>query len=115
MVSSLPEGRSRYPTGIAGLDEVLRGGLVVFPRVQAAPSDRAFTREPISCGIAGIDRLLGGGLDRGTSTLVLGPAGAGKSTLALTYAGAVARGGERVALFVFEEGLGLYQAKGAAP
>ena len=93
---------------------IRRGGLVVFPRVLAARSDRAFIREPISCGIAGIDRMLGGGLDRGTSTLVLGPAGAGKSTLALTFAGAVARSGERVALFVFEENLGLYQAKSAA-
>ncbi|MBV9492082.1 MAG: AAA family ATPase [Verrucomicrobia bacterium] len=69
---------------------IRRGGLVVFPRVLAGRSDRAFTREPISCGVAGIDQLLGGGLDRGTSTLVLGPAGAGKSTLALTFAGAVA-------------------------
>jgi len=93
---------------------IRRGGLVLFPRVLAARSDRVFTREPIPCGIAGIDRLLGGGLDRGTSTLVLGPAGAGKSTLALTFAGAVARGGERVALFAFEENLGLYQAKSAA-
>jgi circadian clock protein KaiC len=53
-------------------------------------------------------------LDRGTSTLLIGPAGMGKSTLALTYAHAVARGGENVLLCVFDETPGLYQAKAAA-
>lgn len=90
------------------------GGLVVFPRLLAAGGSGAFTRQPIPSGVAGLDRLLGGGVDRGTSTLLMGPAGTGKSTLALTYAHAVARGSENVALFVFEENPGLYRAKAAA-
>jgi circadian clock protein KaiC len=90
------------------------GGLVVFPRLLAGGGAPAYRREPIPCGVAGLDQLLGGGLDRGTSTLLIGPAGAGKSTLALTYAHAVARGGENVLLFIFDETLGLYQAKAAA-
>jgi circadian clock protein KaiC len=64
------------------------GGLVAFPRLLAGGGSQAFRREPIPCGVAG------GGLDRGTSTLLIGPAGAGNSTLALTYPHAVARGGE---------------------
>jgi len=56
-------------------------------------------------GVEGIDRLLGGGLDRGTGTLLVGPAGSGKSSIALQYAAAAAERGEKALVFTFEEGL----------
>lgn len=79
------------------------GGLQIFPRLVAARHRAEFVREPVSSGIAELDQLLGGGLDRGTTTLVLGQAGTGKSTLALQYASAMAARDERCALFAFDE------------
>lgn len=90
------------------------GGLRVFPRIVPGDHHREFAREPVSCGIEGIDTLLGGGLDRGTSNLLMGPSGTGKSSLAITYAHSAAARGERVALFTFDENLGLYLAKSAS-
>jgi circadian clock protein KaiC len=66
-----------------------------------------FSRTPISSGIAEIDELLGGGVERGSSTLVIGPAGTGKSTFALQFMAAAVRRGEKAAVFVFDEELGL--------
>jgi hypothetical protein len=57
-------------------------GLRIVPKKQ----HRDFVREPVSCGIEGMDVLLGGGMDRGTSNLLMGPSGTGKSSLAITYA-----------------------------
>lgn len=79
------------------------GGLVVFPRLVAAEHHRAFPAETVTSEIPGLDRLLGGGLDRGTSTIFMGPAGTGKSTLTLRFALGAARRGERVLLFTFDE------------
>ncbi len=87
------------------------GGVKVFPRIVPGEHHRDFEREPLSCGIEGIDTLLGGGLDRGTSNLLMGPSGTGKSSLAVTYAHFTATRGERVALFTFDENLDLYLAK----
>src|SRR4029453_15080596 len=61
---------------------------------------------PISSGSEGLDALLGGGLHRGTSALLIGGAGVGKSTVALTYAVAAAKRGEDAVLFAFDEGWG---------
>jgi circadian clock protein KaiC len=86
-----------------------RGGLVVYPRLVAAEHKReenkaGYTpREVAKSGIEGLDSLLGGGLHYGTSTLALGPAGSGKSTLVTQFARAMALAGERVACYVFEE------------
>ncbi|HEY0792063.1 MAG TPA: ATPase domain-containing protein, partial [Chthoniobacterales bacterium] len=91
------------------------GGIQVFPRVEASTDNGLdFVQESTSCGISGIDSLLGGGLDRGTSTLIMGPAGAGKSSLAINYAHAAACRGEHVSLFVFDENRALYLAKAKA-
>jgi len=60
-----------------------------------------------------LDSLLGGGLERGTSTLLIGGAGVGKSSIAVTYAVAAAQRGERVAMFAFDEGLGTLFARAA--
>jgi circadian clock protein KaiC len=83
------------------------GGLEVYPRLISAEHRIPFKRAKLSSGIRGLDDLLGGGVERGSSCLVLGPAGTGKSLLTLYFvAEAVARG-ERAAVFVFDEEIGL--------
>ena len=85
-------------------DYVIRkGGLCVFPRLEASKHLKEFAIEPIASGVAELDALLGGGIDRGTSTLLVGPAGCGKSTVALQFAAATSNRGERVCFFTFEE------------
>ncbi|MDQ3282044.1 MAG: AAA family ATPase [Acidobacteriota bacterium] len=79
------------------------GGLVVFPRLVAAEHKQAPKAGRVESGITAIDSLLGGGLDRGTSTLIMGPAGSGKSSLATQYSIAAAARGENVAMFLFDE------------
>ncbi|HET9160412.1 MAG TPA: ATPase domain-containing protein, partial [Caulobacteraceae bacterium] len=83
------------------------GGLEIYPRLVSAEHRSRYDRSPLSSGITGLDNLLGGGLERGSSCLVLGPAGTGKSLLALNFAIAAIRRGERAALFIFDEELGL--------
>ena len=96
-------------------DCVIRtGGLVVFPRLVAAEHRTEFVASPISSSIPELDALLGGGLDRGTSTLVLGPAGTGKSVVATHFAACAAARGERAAIFAFEERLGTLRARSRA-
>src|SRR5205823_3111455 len=101
---------------------IATGGLRVFPRLVAAEHHAEFRREPVSSGIKELDSLLGGGLDRGTTTLILGQAGTGKSTFAMQYAVQMASQGERSMIFAFDEirqvmltrtkGLGLDLEKG---
>jgi circadian clock protein KaiC len=79
------------------------GGLKVFPRLVAAEHRGNYDRSGFLSGIAELDGLLGGALHRGTSTLIIGPAGAGKSTLAAVYLRAAAEAGERSAAYIFEE------------
>jgi circadian clock protein KaiC len=81
------------------------GGVEVFPRVVPAEHTTRFLREQLSSGVVGLDSLLGGGLDYGTATLILGPAGTGKSSVAMQYAVAAVKRGERAALFMFDERL----------
>ena len=90
------------------------GGVRVFPRLVSAEHRRDFVRDLMKTETPELDALLGGGVERGSSVLVLGPAGTGKSLLALTFVkGAVARG-ERAAMFAFDEerGLLIERAKG---
>lgn len=90
------------------------GGVRLFPRLVSAEHRRDFDRQVLATESPQLNALLGGGIDRGSSVLILGPAGTGKSLLALTFvAGAVNRG-ERAAMFVFDEELGLLieRAKG---
>jgi circadian clock protein KaiC len=82
---------------------IRRGGLDVFPRLIAAEHRQASSRERIKSGLAELDAMLGGGLERGTSTLIQGGAGTGKSTLASLFAANNAAIGERAALFIFDE------------
>jgi circadian clock protein KaiC len=88
-----------------------RGGIVVFPRLVAADHHVPFVRETISSGNDGLDSLVGGGFDRGTSTLLIGPAGSGKSAIATTIALAAAERGERPAIFCFDENRGVFFAR----
>ena len=79
------------------------GGIQVYPRLVAAEHYEAHPEESISSGLAALDTLLGGGIDRGSSLLILGAAGVGKSTLAAQYAIAAAERGEKAAFFIFDE------------
>jgi circadian clock protein KaiC len=83
------------------------GGIKVYPRLIAAEHRTRVPRKRLSSGIDGFDRLLGGGLESGSSTLILGPAGTGKSLIAVTFAMAAIARGEKAAIFVFDEELGL--------
>ncbi len=83
--------------------KIERGGIVIYPRLVAAESRILKKREQIKSGIAKLDTLLGGGLEAGTSTLISGPPGTGKSSLAAQFAFAALQRGERAALFLFEE------------
>jgi circadian clock protein KaiC len=83
------------------------GGITIFPRLIAAEHRKRTPRTQLSTGIREFDSLMGGGLESGSSTLILGPAGTGKSLLAITFAMAALARGEKAALFIFDEELGL--------
>lgn len=93
---------------------IATGGLQIFPRLVAAEHHLDFKLEPVSSGVDGLDRLLGGGLDRGTTALVIGPAGTGKSSVAIQYAVQMARNGEPSMLLAFDETLGIMTARAEA-
>jgi circadian clock protein KaiC len=90
------------------------GGVKVFPRLVSGEHRTSFNRETVSSDSPALDRLLGGGIERGSSMLILGPAGTGKSLLTLTFAVQAIERGEKAALFIFDEELGLLfeRAKG---
>ncbi len=82
---------------------IVRGGVEIYPRLVAAEHKLEYPREPVKSGLLPLDSLLGGGLARGTSSLILGPAGTGKSTLASQFALAAGERKENSALFLFDE------------
>lgn len=83
---------------------IRKGGVVIHPRLIAAEHHGDYSDvEPIGTGIPELDRLLGGGLDRGTGTLVIGPAGSGKSTLCLQFLRAALDRGEKGLIVSFDE------------
>ena len=88
-----------------------RAACEVFPRLVAAEHHTRFTGEFAPSGNADLDALLGGGLERGTNALLIGAAGVGKSSLALTYAIAAAQRGEHAVFFAFDEGRGTLEAR----
>ena len=90
---------------------IRRGGLAVFPRLVAVEHCEPFARERIKSGVTALDTLLGGGPDRGTSTLLMGPAGSGKSTIAVQYAVAAAERGDHAVIFAFDESPATLEAR----
>ncbi|TGN62193.1 circadian clock protein KaiC [Paracoccus liaowanqingii] len=80
-----------------------RGGIRVYPRLVAANHHRTFSTAPVTTGLAGLDALLGEGLFPGTNTLLVGPAGVGKTTTTVRCMIAALRRGQKAAYFLFDE------------
>jgi circadian clock protein KaiC len=82
---------------------IVRGGLTVFPQLE--PDDTGAPRPavPVASGLLELDALLGGGLTWGTTTLLIGPAGAGKSTVAAQYLCGAANPASKAVAFLFDE------------
>ncbi len=93
---------SQYFTGLHDFS-IYSGGITVFPRLVAADHLVGFRHGMIESGVPKLDALMGGGIDRGTSTLLIGPPGCGKSTIAIQYAKAAADRGDHAAVFMFDE------------
>lgn len=86
---------------------IRRGGLHVYARLVAQEHHTAYKRDRRTSGIAHLDALLGGGIEQGSSTLVLGPSGTGKTSFALQFVLSAIQRGEKAAYFMFDEELGL--------
>jgi circadian clock protein KaiC len=104
---------SRYREGYHDY-AIETGGVVVWPRLVANEYEATSVDGVVSSGFPELDALWGAGLDRGTSTLLLGPAGSGKSSLAMSYAVAAVKRGEYVSIFLFEEWVRLACKRAAA-
>ena len=82
------------------------GGVTVFPRLVSGEHRTDFDRAPLTSGISELDALLGGGIEQGSGTLILGPAGTGKSLISIQFVTAAIARGEKAAMFIFDEELG---------
>jgi circadian clock protein KaiC len=87
------------------------GGIEVYPRLIAAEHVEHHAEDVVASGLPQLDALLGGGVDRGSSMLIMGAAGVGKSTLASQFAVAGARRGEKAAVFIFDETVRTFRAR----
>lgn len=90
------------------------GGLAVYPRLVASEQHYGASPIPVSTGLSELDTLLGGGLVPGTSTLIMGPTGTGKTTTATRCLLTALERGEPAAVFMFDEGLGTFFARSAS-
>ena len=86
--------------------ELLQGGMVVHPRLVAAEHHDRFSSKVCKSGIEHLDEMLCGGLSSGTTTLLLGPAGVGKSTISMQFVLETLRKGEKAAVYIFDEVMG---------
>lgn len=93
---------------IAGYHDltIKRGGLDIYPRLIAANHHSSYVGEPVASGVGALDALTSGGPLRGTSTLITGPAGSGKTTIALQYVHAACDRGEHATIYEFDERVG---------
>lgn len=87
------------------------GGIDLFPRLKAGEHEADGPEEVLVSGVEALDRLLGGGVERGSSLLIMGTAGIGKSTLAAQYVATQAAQGEKSAIFTFDETTRTYRAR----
>jgi circadian clock protein KaiC len=83
--------------------EIAAGGVVVHPRLVAAEHHERFEPELFSSGVTNLDVMLMGGLQAGSTTLLLGPAGVGKSTVAMQFVAHALTEGRKAAVFTFDE------------
>jgi circadian clock protein KaiC len=93
---------------------IMSGGLEVFPRLQTEETREVKRSESLTSGLEQLDALVGGGLEEGTSCLMVGPSGTGKTTLATTYADAAARRGDTSAVYLFDELLDTFTRRSEA-
>jgi circadian clock protein KaiC len=93
--------------------KIERGGLIVYPRLVAAEHRTNVERSRFASGISQLDKLLGGGIESGTSTLIMGAPGTGKSSLAALFATKAAERGQRTAMFIFDESLDTLTSRAA--
>ncbi len=95
----------RASTSIGGYHDmaIAKGGVQVFPRLVAASHRARHSSAEVRSGIKELDALLGGGIDRGTSTVLMGPAGTGKSTIAAQFVAEAASRGEKAVILCFDE------------
>jgi circadian clock protein KaiC len=83
-----------------------REGVVIYPRlVTSGHGGASAAQQPLPSGLPALDAMFGGNMERNSSTLILGPTGVGKSSLAMQYAFAAAERGERAVLYSFDEAL----------
>jgi len=95
-------------------DFVIRtGGVEIFPRLVASEHWVPYKRGTAPSDLAPLDALLGGGITKGSSTLIIGPAGTGKSSLATQYVVAAAARGEHSNIFLFDESLVTFRERSA--
>ncbi len=87
---------------------ICTGGLAVYPRIVRPEPTHVDMGRQLPSGSSELDTLLGGGLPSGTSMLITGPAGTGKSVLATQYACAAASRGEKVLFLLFDERLSTF-------
>lgn len=93
---------------------LVTGEVLVFPSLIAEEHRAPVEGAPLLSGVAGLDEVLGGGLARGTTTMLVGPSGVGKSSMALRYAMAAVAAGEHAAYFAFDETFETFSQRGAA-
>lgn len=85
---------------------IKKGGVVVYARLTASNFHTPFVGEPVKSGIDELDKLLDGGMLKGTTTLITGPAGSGKTNIALQYVAEACKRGERAVIYEFDERIG---------
>jgi circadian clock protein KaiC len=104
---------SKYREGFHDY-RILTGGLAVYPRLVAAEHRHLHKRELLQTGIEGLDRMLHGGISRGSATLLMGPAGVGKSSLSARFACSALDRGEAAAIYTFDETIQGYLDRSAS-
>lgn len=82
---------------------IVKGGIVVYPRIIAAETREITKRAQMQSGLPAFDKLLGGGIEEGSSTLISGPPGTGKSSLAIQFVQETTKNGNKAVMFLFEE------------